>query len=92
MVDWFLHESPALMNEMQAAHQAGDRVRLARTAHHLGGTLVYLGADPAEQAVRTLERACEDGGAEVASALAELEREIRRLEPALIPHGKTKTA
>jgi CheY-like chemotaxis protein/HPt (histidine-containing phosphotransfer) domain-containing protein len=84
MVDYFFEEADAKLAEMQAGLQQGDGVPIARAAHRLKGTAVYLGAKPLMAALdrlETLARANDLAGA--AEALEQLQRERVRLERAL---------
>jgi HPt (histidine-containing phosphotransfer) domain-containing protein len=72
---------------MQTALAGGDAVRLDRAAHRLKGTVGYLGAAPAMDAVQRVEQIglCGDltGAAEAIRRLAE---QIEVLKTAVLPH------
>ena len=56
VIQYFFSEAATLLPQMDEAIKTQDWSRLARTAHHLKGTLLYLGVDRAEAAIRTVEQ------------------------------------
>ena len=86
-VELYFREAPRLPAEMRAAAAVGDAVTIARAAHRLAGTLVYLGAPAALAAARRVDE-CGIAGdlTAAAEAIAALERELARLDSALAPH------
>jgi len=84
LVSVFLAEYPGWVAELRAALVASDGERLLRVAHTLKGAVDHCGASSAFDLALTLERMGRNEdmvGAGV--ALAELENELRRLEPEL---------
>lgn len=87
LVALFFDEVDQLVDEMYAACRAGDASQLARTAHRLKGTVVYLGARPASEATSRVEQMgivgeLDNGG----PAIEQLRRELDRLRVALRGH------
>jgi HPt (histidine-containing phosphotransfer) domain-containing protein len=84
MIDFYFGEAPDLVAQMHAALSARNRREVARAAHRLRGTLVHLAAHPAAAAADRLEQLIAEGNlAEAAEQLAELGRQLERLEAAL---------
>ena len=61
VVGFFFDDVDPLLERIRQASQRGDTAELAAAAHRLKGTLVYLGAAPALDAVRRVERAGDRG-------------------------------
>jgi HPt (histidine-containing phosphotransfer) domain-containing protein len=84
MVDFYFVDAPILVKQMRESLHERNRETLARAAHRLRGTLVYLAAHPAAAAADRLEQLVIDGYLSKApDQLAELERELERLDAAL---------
>ena len=86
MIGHFYAEVDVLFPEMRSALEQGDLENLGHLGHRMKGTVVYLGAEPAVQAARLVERFCksDDGTpAEAAEAVNVLERECLALKDAL---------
>ena len=86
MIRCFLDEVDRLFPQMRAALQKGDLAEVGRLGHHMKGTVLYLGAEPAREAARRVERFCEcDAGtpAEAEDAVNALEDACRVLTTAL---------
>jgi len=84
IVDLFLADVDNLTNDIRNAVQAADAGQVMRTAHRLKGSVATLAAEPAADAALRLEimgRNDDLAGAE--AALDVLERELKRLVPAL---------
>jgi HPt (histidine-containing phosphotransfer) domain-containing protein len=84
IVELFLQDMETLLADVRSAVQAGDAVRIMRTAHRLKGSVATLAANCAADAALRLEimgRTGEVAGAPAAFAV--LEAELVRLEPAL---------
>jgi PAS domain S-box-containing protein len=84
LIDLFLAESPAWLEDVRRAADAGDATRLRRAAHKLNGGAGSFGAEETCDAARRLEEMGRTGqlaGAEV--ALAELDTALTRLRAAL---------
>jgi len=65
----------------------GDPAAAGRAAHALKGTIVYLGAAPALDAVRRVEQLGRSGDlAAIGQAFRDLEYEVGRLQRALEPY------
>jgi PAS domain S-box-containing protein len=89
MTQCFLQEMDALFPKMRAALEKGDLVEVGRLGHRMKGTIVHLGAQQAEEAVRRVERFCtsSDGTpSEAEQAINGLERECILLKAALCRH------
>ena len=87
MVAFFFQDTPAVLEGIRAGLQDGSAAALDRHAHKLMGTLLYLGAEPALKAAQRVETIGRLGNlTEAAEAVSHLERELSRLEEALVPH------
>jgi CheY-like chemotaxis protein/nitrogen-specific signal transduction histidine kinase/HPt (histidine-containing phosphotransfer) domain-containing protein len=84
MVAFFFEEAPRRLAEIQAGLQEQAPQAIARAAHRLKGTLVYLGATPAWQAAHDVEQASNDGDlTQAALAIHLLTGQIAQLDAAL---------
>jgi HPt (histidine-containing phosphotransfer) domain-containing protein len=94
LIDCFLGETETLLSEIRSALEDGDLVQLGRLGHRLKGTVIYLGAEPAEQAARRVERfeRCAGQPAEAEEAVSALERECKALRAALTQYQCATTA
>ena len=84
MVGFFLCDGTKLLSEIRAAAAAGDATAIAGKAHRLKGTLLYLGAPAAVDAVDAVEGLGRSGdlrGADL--AIRSMETELARLTAAL---------
>jgi len=87
MVDFLEAEAPALLGRIRAAIERGEAPEAANAAHRLRGTLLYLGARPAQEAALQVERAGMAGDPAAAGvALQDLQRRIEQLRPLLAAH------
>ena len=87
MVGFFFLDGLKLLAEIQAAAAAGDAAALETKAHRLKGTVVYLGADAAIEAIARVEALGHAGDLPgAAEAIHLLETEVLRLADALRPH------
>ncbi len=87
MVEFHFGEAPLLLAQMRAGLQSQDASAIARAAHRLAGTLVYLRAQPALAAARRVDDLGVAGDLQgAAAAIVALEHELALLERALIPH------
>jgi HPt (histidine-containing phosphotransfer) domain-containing protein len=87
IVGFFFRDTPALVLELRAALETGDLPCIAKAAHRLKGTVLYLGAQPATLAAGRAEAAGDSRNlAEAAAAVGQLADEVRRLEKALAPY------
>jgi len=85
LVDLYLGDYPRLVDEIRAALQNKDGRALQRGAHSLKGCTSNLAAKLASEAALKLEGLAYAGDwAEAANALESLERELKRLQPALL--------
>ena len=75
MIECFLADVDNLLREIRAALDAGNLGEVGRLGHRLKGTVVYLGAKPAEEAACRVEQ-CGKANAGAAS------RESRRRDRA----------
>jgi PAS domain S-box-containing protein len=84
IVQLFLDDVDALTAEIRQAVSDADPGRIMRTAHRLKGSVATLAARPATDAALRLENMGRSGEiADATAALASLEAEMARLEPAL---------
>lgn len=80
----FEDQHPAQMQQLRTMAAEGRAAELRAVAHRLIGTLACFSATAAVKRARTVERAAALGDVETARAgLAALEREMKRLSPAL---------
>jgi DNA-binding response OmpR family regulator len=87
MVEFYFGEAPLLLAQMRTGVQSRDASAIARAAHRLAGTLVYLRAQPALAAARRVDDLGGSGDLQgAAEAIPLLERELAQLEQSLIPH------
>jgi signal transduction histidine kinase/DNA-binding NarL/FixJ family response regulator/HPt (histidine-containing phosphotransfer) domain-containing protein len=92
MIDCFFSEAERLIPQMRAALVRVDVTELLRLAHRMKGTLVYLGARQATQAVLAVER-CEGHRKHTAvEAVGNLELQIERLKLALADYRHAAAA
>jgi len=80
MVACFLCDIDNLFRKMRAALEKGDLAKVGQLGHRMKGTVVYLGAQSAEEAALAVERFCESS----AAAPADAEEAINALERACI--------
>jgi CheY-like chemotaxis protein/HPt (histidine-containing phosphotransfer) domain-containing protein len=84
MAAFFVGDAPGRLAEIQAGLRDHAPSAVARAAHRLKGTLVYLGAEPALQAAQRVEQIGTSRDlTEAASAFQTLSEEITRLETAV---------
>ena len=89
MIEGFFADTDSLLPQMRAALDKGDLQEMGHLGHRLKGTVVYLGAQPAEAAALRVERFCKSGRgtrSEAELAVAALERECEALMAALREH------
>jgi signal transduction histidine kinase/HPt (histidine-containing phosphotransfer) domain-containing protein len=87
MVDFFFEEWPQQLAEIEAALTRNEATSMARAAHRLKGTVVYLGAKPLLTALDRVEQIGGSGDLSGAAAsIADLRREARRLAEAVTPY------
>jgi CheY-like chemotaxis protein len=84
IVDVFREECPRLLTQARQAIAENDAGQLRLAAHTLKGALVNFAATAAVDAARRLELIGKQGNlADAPQALADLERQLERLQPAL---------
>ncbi len=84
MVEAFFRESVVFPGKMRRALADGNLEDMGKAAHRLLGTVIFLGALPATQDLRRLEKVCGTGDLEgAASAMDHLERLLDCLKKAL---------
>ena len=91
----FVEEVRNLIPQMRAASEKGELAEVGRLGHRLKGTIVYLGAEPAEKAAVAVEKCQEDGSdrTKTQEAVQTLEHECELLESALtLREGLLSTA
>ena len=93
MIHLFQEDAPKLLTAMRDALQRGDMAVLERSAHSLKGAVSNLSAKATAAAALQLEKDAKNKDAEAAKkSLAEVERAVERLLPALaeLCQGVTK--
>jgi PAS domain S-box-containing protein len=80
MIQCFFEEADSVFPQMRAALEQGDLTEVGRLGHRIKGTVVYLGAQPAEEAARGVERFCRSSGGTASQA----EEAINALEQACL--------
>jgi len=86
-IEFYFDEAPLALAQIRAGLDTRDALAIARAAHRLTGTLVYLAAKSALQAARRVDElgvVGDLGGA--AAAIAALEGELAELEQILQPY------
>jgi HPt (histidine-containing phosphotransfer) domain-containing protein len=89
MIQHFFRESDSLLGRMRAALEQDDLAKVGELGHRLKGTILYLGAQPAEQAVRRVERfynAYCGNRSEAVQAINTLQQECTLLKAAIAEH------
>lgn len=89
MIQHFFRESDSLLGRMRAALEQDDLAKVGELGHRLKGTILYLGAQPAEQAVRRVERfynAYCGNRSEAVQAINALQQECTLLKAAIAEH------
>lgn len=91
MAECFVEEVRNLIPQLRAASEQGDLAKVGRLGHRLKGTIVYLGAEPAEKAAVAVENCQADGSERVKTqeAVRALEHECDLLESALAAYRST---
>ena len=80
MVRFFLEEKPARILQMQSALEHSEAATIARVAHRLKSTVIYLGARPVLEALEHLEQVSDpDDLPSAAQWIAELEQRAAAL-------------
>jgi CheY-like chemotaxis protein len=93
LIGLFLAQAPTLLSELRAAAGRGDGEGLQRAAHELRGSMANLEADLASQAALRLETMGRNGDLAAAEeALADLDREVARLQEAVAGFVAESTA
>ena len=88
MVAFFFSDGLKLLREIQVAAGTDDATVIEKQAHRLKGTVLYLCAEPAIDAVARVEALARSGDlTQAAGAIRAMEREIARLAEALRPYG-----
>jgi HPt (histidine-containing phosphotransfer) domain-containing protein len=84
MVQFFQEDSPELLRQIRESVGAGDTHLAERAAHSLKGLAATVDAHPTIQASLRIEELARSGAlADIPPALADLEREVARLNDAL---------
>ena len=88
MAGFFFSDGLKLLTEIQAAAGAGDATAVEKKAHRLKGTVLYLGAQAAREAIARVEALGRSGDlTDAAEAIRCMETELTRLAEALRPYG-----
>ncbi len=89
MIAFFLTDSTDLLAKMRTALRNRDTEEIANAAHRLRGTVLYLGAKAAVDAAKRTEQTGRSGDlAAAATAVEQLEDEIRLLAEAIVASGE----
>ena len=86
MMQYFFADMDDVLPQMHAALEQGDLEAVGRLGHRLKGTVVYLGAEPAQAAALRVERCCTSSHgtrAEAEAAVTALTQECGVLSAAL---------
>jgi PAS domain S-box-containing protein len=84
MRDFFFDQSAEVLKKIQDALSRGAAEEIARAAHALRGTVVYLGSDPCMEAIERVENLGRSGNLDsMAEAIQPLSNQIDRLKQAL---------
>ncbi len=89
MIQCFFDDVEDLFPQMRAALERADLVKIGQMGHRMKGTLIHLGARPAEEASLGVERFCTSNGgtpAEAEEAVNALQHQCLRLKAALAEH------
>ncbi len=91
MIRCFFDDADRLLPRMHAALQSGDLAEVGRLGHRLKGTVVYLGAESADEATLRVEKLSQPGDVpaeaeEAAQAVHILQQECETLKAALAQH------
>ena len=92
MIECFWDDVDNMLPQMRVSLEKGDLLEIGRLGHRMKGTLVYLGAIPAEGAALRVERFCKSSGgtpSEAEEAINTLEQECLVLKAALSEHPLT---
>ena len=89
MAECLFCEANVLVEQMRTALSNGDGTELAKTAHRLKGTVAYLGAATALEAIGFMEHIGRSGDLSAApAAIEKLAMELDRLKDALDGHRR----
>jgi signal transduction histidine kinase/CheY-like chemotaxis protein/HPt (histidine-containing phosphotransfer) domain-containing protein len=89
MVDCFFCEADPLLHDIRQARVDGKAEVLRSTAHRLKNTIVYLGAQPAVDAIINVENLARSGNlADIDNALSELGTRLEDLKKSLSKYRK----
>ncbi|MFZ5833452.1 MAG: ATP-binding protein [Planctomycetota bacterium] len=89
MISSFLAEMDSVFPKMRAALSRGDLAEVGRLGHRIKGTIVYLGAEPANEAAALVERICRGSrneDVEAVEVFRTFEHECLRLKEAILAH------
>jgi len=87
MVGFFFGDGLRLLAEILAVAASGDTTAIEKNAHRLKGTVLYLGAEAASEAITRVEDLANSGDlAGTARAIRVMETEMERLTAALHPY------
>lgn len=87
MVDYYFLDTPSMLEAMRAGLNNRAPEAVAKAAHKLRGTLVYLGAHAAAEAAGHVEQLGLDGDlTRTPEAIEQLQNRLRQLERALEEH------
>jgi signal transduction histidine kinase/CheY-like chemotaxis protein len=85
MVNCFFCETDGLVERMVEAKRQGNHEEVRTAAHRLKNTVIYLGAQPAAEAIKTVELAAKSGDLlSVDAALTELGGRLEELKSSLV--------
>ena len=90
MIKCFFDDVDRLFPKMRSALERGDLAAVGRLGHRLKGTVLYLGAESAQEAARRVEQFCESSGgtpSNAEEAVDVLEHECIVLKSVLREHS-----
>jgi CheY-like chemotaxis protein len=90
MIRCFFDDVDGLFPKMRSALQLGDLAAVGRLGHRLKGTVLYLGAESAQEAAHRVEQFCESSGgtpSRAEEAVDVLEHECMVLKAVLREHS-----
>jgi len=90
LVQFFLEDSPGLLEQVRGGLRSGDAKTVQRAAHSLTGLAGNFGARKAVDAASSVEQFGQSGDlAAAAAALPQLERQVGLLQKALISYRRS---
>lgn len=93
MVNCFFCETDEMFRSIQEARRQGNNDEVRTLAHRLKNTVIYLGAQPASQAILEVEKVAKEGDSSgMDEALSQLARQLEYLKQSLNIYRRRDTA